>query len=434
MTSLKPTHTDELIRLLTPHMTSVSNRQHFVTQALAEAPTLLQTIHYAGDTQQFTSHLVQLCDQYGSVAPGRPAVVALLEYLRTQPAGDDLTSVEKLLAEIEHTAGAYTHTTRPQQSSLSQTWEHADQLARRIEQHRRFARFTIVMALVMIFAATGVGVFAGIQIKHANTAQARVVTQVAELDMLRGVQLTPVAMMTYLPPTSRFDVSEAWVPVTRDFDGVRMVFVPAGCFMMGSNEGGYHKQPAHEQCVDESFWIDETEVRQAEFARFGGVKAQPNSFVGDQRPVESITWYEAQAYCQLRGARLPSEVEWEYAARGPESFSYPWGNDFVTMNATYTGNSNGITADVGRRPGGASWVGALDMSGNVSEWMYSFYAPYPYTPLDGRERLVSAVNDGRVLRGGSWNDSEVNLRAPDRDAGTPHYQYASWGFRCARPS
>ena len=430
MTVLNPTRTDELIQLLIPYMTRVSNRQQFVTQALAESPALLDSINYAGDPRQFTTHLVRMCDQFGAVVPGRLALIALLEHLQMQAETDDLPQIERLLAEIHRLEK---HAS-PRQSTRTASREHADHLARHIERHRRFARFTIVMSLVMMMAATGAGVFAAIQIKHANTAQARVVTQVAELDILRGVQLTPVAMMTYLPPTSRFDISETWVPVTQEFDGVRMVFVPAGCFLMGSNAGGYHKRPAHQQCVDESFWIDETEVRQAQFVRMGGVKAQPNSFEGDQRPVENITWYEARDFCKLRGARLPSEVEWEYAARGPESLFYPWGNEFVATNAIYTGNSNGITADVGSRPGGASWVGALDMSGNVSEWVHSFYAPYPYTPLDGRETLVSAVSDGRVLRGGSWNDASANLRAPDRDAGTPHYAYGSWGFRCARSS
>lgn len=215
--------------------------------------------------------------------------------------------------------------------------------------------------------------------------------------------------------------------VVQDFDGVPMVLVPAGCFMMGSG------REAHEQCFDQPFWIDQTEVTQAQFARLGGVKANVNRFTGDQRPVERITWFEARDFCALRGARLPTEAEWEYAARGPDNLVYPWGNEFIADNVVYRGNSGYQTANVGSRPGGASWVGALDMSGNVGEWTGSLYEPYPYDATDGRE--ADTVNRRNVLstgRGGSFGDTGDDLRAAGRNYRYPDYVNLNIGYRCAR--
>jgi formylglycine-generating enzyme required for sulfatase activity len=219
-------------------------------------------------------------------------------------------------------------------------------------------------------------------------------------------------------------------------DGVAMVLVPPGCFMMGSNEGYSDEQPQHQQCFSAPFWIDRTEVTQAGFARLGGVQARQSSFSGADRPVQRITWFEARDFCALRGARLPTEAEWEYAARGPDSLAYPWGNAWNEDNAVWDGNSGGQTAPVGSRPAGRSWVGADDMSGNVWEWTSSLYEPYPYAPGDGREADIGTSTDVlRVVRGGSWlNGGTVNLRAANRDWNDPEFGYVDLGFRCARSS
>jgi formylglycine-generating enzyme required for sulfatase activity len=211
-----------------------------------------------------------------------------------------------------------------------------------------------------------------------------------------------------------------------------MALVPAGCFMMGSDSGDSDEQPVHEQCV-ESFYIDRTEVTQADFERLGGVKANANGFDGADRPVERITWFEARDFCALRGARLPTETEWEYAARGPDALVYPWGDDFVADNVVYGGNSNSQTANVGSRPGGVSWVGAVDLSGNVWEWVSTLYQPYPYASDDGRENSDNRT-DNRVLRGGSWGGIGADVRAAYRGTITPDSRGNYRGFRCARSS
>ncbi|PJF29128.1 MAG: hypothetical protein CUN52_09955 [Phototrophicales bacterium] len=222
--------------------------------------------------------------------------------------------------------------------------------------------------------------------------------------------------------------NDQWIPVEQEIDGVVMVLVPIGCFMMGSDIGDSDEQPVHEQCFDEPFWIDKYEVTQAQFAQLGGLKADVNDFVGANLPIHNITWFEARDFCALRGGRLPTEAEWEYVARGPNNQVYPWGDDFEADNLIYDGNSDGKTAPVGSRPSGASWVGAMDMSGNVWEWVSSLYEPYPYT--DNSERADD--ENERVLRGGSWLDTAEFVRASYRDRSIPTGGGDIIGFRCVR--
>lgn len=255
--------------------------------------------------------------------------------------------------------------------------------------------------------------------------------------------------ITPLPTLAPGDANHAWTPRIEQFDGVAMAYVPAGCFSMGSEERE-DEQPIHEVC-SEAFWIDITEVTQADFERIGGTKARANRFDGDRRPVESITWFEAHDFCVLRGARLPTEAEWEYAARGPQSWNYPWGDEFIADNVVYAENSGDESAEVGSRPSGASWVGAVDMSGNVWEWVSTIYAigdgdfafsepgervyAYPYSATDGRERAGSDSQFFRGMRGGSWLvdvAGDTVLRSAMRGWMRPYYSFGFAGFRCVR--
>lgn len=255
-----------------------------------------------------------------------------------------------------------------------------------------------------------------------------------------------------------------WASVEQVFGGVTMVLVPAGCFQMGVDEvtieglkslypsvpAEYFEAsgPAHTTCIDTPFWLDKTEVTQAQFANNGGVKANPNRFIGDNRPVERITWFEARDYCAAQGGRLPTETEWEFAARGPDGRIYPWGNTLVGSNTVYGENSGDQTAVVGSRPAGMSWVGAHDMTGNVWEWTNTVYGIddgdynynetgerrilYPYDADDGREIDSNDATYHRVLRGGSWNSYGSNLWAADRAVSLPNGENNGLGFRCAR--
>ena len=227
--------------------------------------------------------------------------------------------------------------------------------------------------------------------------------------------------------------NDQWGLVTQDFDGVAMVLVPTGCFMMGSDTGDADERPVHEQCFDDPFWIDQTEVTQANFVRLGGTKAVGNYFNGDNRPVENISWFEARDFCELRGARLPTEREWEYAARGPSNLVYSWGNDWLVINWAWNRDSSLQTADVGSSTEtGQSWVGAYDMIGNVLEWGSSLYSPYPYNYY----YEDSNYDEGpRMVRGGSRNNSGPNyLRAAYRNWHSPEARVNYLGFRCALSS
>jgi formylglycine-generating enzyme required for sulfatase activity len=235
-----------------------------------------------------------------------------------------------------------------------------------------------------------------------------------------------------------------WQPFEDDFDGVPMVLVPVGCFNMGNDPEAWYWNGSDfvagvpeggQQCFDTPFWIDKYEVTNAQFAQFDGTAANVSRFSGDQHPRESVTWFEARDFCLVRGTRLPTESEWEYAARGLDEWSFAWGEMWDESNAVWSRDASEGTAPVGSIPAGASWVGALDMSGNVWEWVNSLAEPYPYNRDDGREADTGERTDiQRVLRSGSWATYDsAGLRTTSRYIGYPPDVWSDgFGFRCAR--
>jgi formylglycine-generating enzyme required for sulfatase activity len=215
----------------------------------------------------------------------------------------------------------------------------------------------------------------------------------------------------------------AWTPQFQTFDGFEMALVPSGCFMMGSDTGEADERPVSEQCLTAPFWIDRYEVTNAQVGSTG-------TFGGDNRPRDSLTWHEASAFCVGRGGRLPTEVEWEYAARGANNRVYPWGNHFNPDLLIFDATSNGQSSDVGSRPDGASWVGAEDMSGNLWEWTSTVYSFYPYNAADGRESQNELFS--RAVRGGSWVSEVAMMRSSNRAAAEPARRDPNNGFRCVR--
>ena len=198
--------------------------------------------------------------------------------------------------------------------------------------------------------------------------------------------------------------------------------------VQSSNGYGFDEQLLHEQCITEPFWLDKYEVTNT---LYGPASGSSSSSEADQ-PRTNVTWLDAQAFCEARGGTLPSEMQWEYAARGVESWVYPWGNEYHT--GYVVGEDNQVygdkrTAPVGSRPEGASWVGAMDMSGNVGEWTHTRYVPYPYQ--DETNGYSAGDVSNRALRGGSFNDSAVLLRSAFRVGGNIINQYDDVGFRCA---
>ena len=228
-------------------------------------------------------------------------------------------------------------------------------------------------------------------------------------------------------------------------DGMPLVFVPAGKFTMGSDLSS-DEQPVH-QIALVAFWIDQTEVTNAKYAKCvaDGGCTHPSStssythdsYYGnsefDDYPVIYVDWNQANVYCSWAGRRLPTEAEWEKAARGTDGRTYPWGEEISCTYANYFDGSKycvGDTAPVSSYTDGASIYGALNMAGNVWEWVSSLYQDNPYVATDGREDFASSGS--RVLRGGAWdNYGGGNVRSAYRDGYVPASTDDSVGFRCS---
>ncbi len=222
-----------------------------------------------------------------------------------------------------------------------------------------------------------------------------------------------------------------------------MVTVPAGTFIMGSADGQPDEQPAGPGYLP-TFYIDRTEVTNAEYRECVAAErcTAPQKTASLTRsdyytntayadfPVIWVTWDQAHDYCAWADKRLPTEAEWEKAARGSEGLTFPWGNTSDPALANLWGDTaGGDTVAVGSYPDGASPFGALDMVGNVWEWTSSLDQPYPYNSSDGRE--LANQPGPRIVRGGAWGDNPLNARASDRDRRQPNDPNDNLGFRCA---
>jgi formylglycine-generating enzyme required for sulfatase activity len=273
-------------------------------------------------------------------------------------------------------------------------------------------------------------------------------------------------------------------------DTAQMIRIAGGAYAIGSDQGREDERPAH-QVTLEPFWIDRYEVTNAQFATFlesalagrdvrllgdaaAGTAEAPviqgadavllmeNTSAPDRRtlvalndaesrigiksgrlmtqpgferhPVNEVTWNGARAYCAWRGARLPTEAEWEAVARGREGRRYPWGDQPPTAERAVFARHSNETEPVGSRPAGATAEGVHDLAGNVAEWTSTLYRPYPYRQADSREDLEA--HGERVTRGGDhvFDSTPEKLRAVFRggfsratDVGHRHI-----GFRCAK--
>jgi len=238
----------------------------------------------------------------------------------------------------------------------------------------------------------------------------------------------------------------------REEDGMEMVYVPAGEFEMGSESGVSDEKPVHTVYLD-AYRIDKYEVSNAQYAKcvaagdctkpmYTNSSTRSNYFGNpeyDHYPVTNVSWHQANTYCQWAGGDLPTEAQWEKAARGTDGRTYPWGNESPTCqltnfnNGTYENPAHckGDTSLVSDSESGASPYGALNMAANVSEWVRDWYGPYQSGDTQNPEGPSSGT--ARVIRGGSWFSYYRVIRATYRVGGNPADADCVFGFRCVLP-
>ncbi len=237
-----------------------------------------------------------------------------------------------------------------------------------------------------------------------------------------------------------------------------MVLVPAGPFLMGRDDRAGNERPAHTVTL-EAYYIDQFEVTNASFAEFlnemgnqiEGVAGAAHWVEADDPdlrvhqvngiwqvdpgrenyPMNEVTWFGARAYCQWRGGRLPSEAEWEKAARGVDGRSYPWGEAEPTCEMANFAGCFYDSVPVDSYPQSVSPYGAYNMAGNVHEWTADWYAEDYYANSPAENPGGPASGDYKVFRGASWFNAAGQLRATYRYPKLPVLTYMANGLRCA---
>ena len=214
-------------------------------------------------------------------------------------------------------------------------------------------------------------------------------------------------------------------------DGAEMVWIPGGTFQMGSDKGQKDEKPVHEQTVA-GFWMYRHDVTVAQFRKFceatkRKMPAAPAWGHMDNHPIVNVAWDQANAYCAWARVRLPTEAEWEYAARGGKGFEYGTSTGQIDDKLASFGGKNKGTKPVGSYP--PNPFGLYDMAGNACQWCSSLRQPYPYRSDDGREN--PKASGSRVVRGGCMLGSSDQARCAYRDNDLRGEANPCLGFRCA---
>lgn len=233
-----------------------------------------------------------------------------------------------------------------------------------------------------------------------------------------------------------------------------MVLIPEGTFVMGSMkslreldptsifQADRHmlgpEDPAHDVYLS-AYYIDRFEVTNAAYAEYleaTGQKRKPRywddpQFNQPRQPVVGVSWKEAQAYCRWRGKRLPTEAEWEKAARGKRPVKYPWGDSDPTADKVNYNNEVGKTAPVGSYEAGQSDYGVHDLSGNVAEWVQDWHWAEYYLFSPKKDPQGPEKGHYKIIRGGNWQNNKKDVRLTYRNATVPSLRQDTVGFRCA---
>lgn len=254
--------------------------------------------------------------------------------------------------------------------------------------------------------------------------------------------LLPLTLLALSAPSLRVEAQlKTGAEKKNTKDGATMVYVAPGEFTMGAADGFENEKPVRKVKLTQGYWLYKTEVTNAMYGKFLAAnpkQAKPKfwtdpRFKAPDQPVVGVSWDDANSYCKWAGVRLPTEAEWEYAARGTDGRKYPWGNEVPDTARTTSAQSEttGKPSPAGKLPTGASPCGALDMAGNVWEWCADWYdrSYYPSAPAEN----PTGPKDGmeRVIRGGSWFQPAFFLRTTYRNRATPDTRTSELGFRPA---
>lgn len=238
-----------------------------------------------------------------------------------------------------------------------------------------------------------------------------------------------------------------YAPVFNPFDLMELVYVPTGDFLMGASPYDSarepNEEPRHTVFLD-AFWISKTQVTNTMFnaCAAAGVCAYSVSHTTNphyldpfyaSHPVVYVSWEMAQTYCEWTGGRLPTEAEWEKAARGPDGARYAWGEELPRLKFVNAGNEYGTTTTVGLFPYGKSYYGAFDMGGNLREWVSDWFDPDYYQYAPASNPTGPETGEKKVLKGASFSDEFRYCRVSNRLSHEPGSPGIVRGFRCVYP-
>ncbi|MEO8393729.1 MAG: SUMF1/EgtB/PvdO family nonheme iron enzyme, partial [Chloroflexota bacterium] len=372
----------------------------------------------------------------------------------------------------------------------NQAWRLEREKAHANERGRNARRVFIASLSILILLMFVIILVATILVNQTNNDALAAITKVAndnatahyvdnvyaawEATRVPGLGVMPTISLTKTPfayfvetATAQASLANDWTIQPTKFDNIEMVRVPAGCFWMGYLLGDINERPVFEECPGQ-YWIDRYEVTKSQYEVVEGNATQDSTSPRGDVPKTNISWEDAIKYCMdahpHRNSRLPTEIEWEYAARGPNSLLFPWGNtspgSFVVYGPSFLPGApqagtltpqgpvyprpESVRDDKGgpARPQGASWVGAYDMSGNVREWTMTLYQAANYallaeadnsattqSPILGPTLLPPAGE--RVARGGTYASLNNDAIRPSARDPIPAYRgQPDTGFRC----
>jgi len=299
------------------------------------------------------------------------------------------------------------------------------------------AKFAVLGLVLLAIIAAGIWYFSRSAERapaHVTSPSSGATLPVGQEARLEVPPLPPGATLAAIPAPAAGTVR------VNPKDGLKYVWIPPGVFMMGCSPGDTEcaedEMPPHQVTITKGFWMGQTEVTVGAYKRFAGSTGRqmppaPNfnrGWANENMPIVDVTWFDARDYCGWAGGRLPTEVEWEYAARGGSTGAWYGSLDEV---AWYIGNSGRHTHPVGQKR--ANGFGLYDMVGNVVKWMNDWYLGDYYQNSTSQDPAGPASGPFRVVRVGSWADNPREVRVSARSAADPADRGDGvLGFRCGR--